>query len=185
MASEPENNPHKEYRSFFAHIGVAITRWAYVDRELFELCAFCLKTDERKVAVVFYRSPQISDHITLLGHLMPLSVESDLASEWKSLSSRLSALLNFRNEIAHNPPMQALRLDLVLRQPGEAPPTEAEDAVIVAPTWSIRTEPSKLLRGRQEVVTQKAQIAEHIALVNQLMDELTAFHDKLRKQPPK
>src|SRR5882762_5498367 len=34
-------------------LGYAITRWAYIDRSLFDFCKFALNTTERKTAIVF------------------------------------------------------------------------------------------------------------------------------------
>jgi hypothetical protein len=47
----------KKQERFFALAGYAITRWAYIDRNLFDFCKFALGTTDHKTAIVFYRTP--------------------------------------------------------------------------------------------------------------------------------
>jgi hypothetical protein len=88
---------------FFALMGYAIARWAHVDRELFDLCRFALQTTPEETAIVFYRSPNIGDHLTLVDHLIVLSISQESYREWKTIFNSLTSLLPFRNDIAHNP----------------------------------------------------------------------------------
>src|SRR5258707_12997113 len=48
-----EDDFSKRRERFFFLLGYAITRWAYIDRSLFDFCKFALNTTERKTAIVF------------------------------------------------------------------------------------------------------------------------------------
>jgi hypothetical protein len=104
--SEAEKEFHKRMERFFFLVGYAISRWAYIDRSLFHLCHFALGTCEKMTAIVVYRSPNIGDHLALTDALMVAAQLQDrYLTQWKRISGKIAALLPFRNDIAHNPPI--------------------------------------------------------------------------------
>jgi hypothetical protein len=109
--SEPPKEADHRTQAFFADLGYAITRWAYLDRILFMLCQWCLGTTDDKTAAVFYRSQQISDHLRLSDSLLTLSVSIKNYAIWKGLMQNVdNDLPPFRNEIAHNPSVSVLSI---------------------------------------------------------------------------
>jgi hypothetical protein len=84
--------------AFFATLGYAISRWAHVDRALFDFCKFALQTTEAKTAIVFYRSPSIGDHQITVDKLMRISVRDAQLKQWMKISKTIDRLLTFRND---------------------------------------------------------------------------------------
>jgi len=135
----------EEYKtnSFFAHIGYAITRWAFIDRDLFQFCHWALATTEAKTAVVFYGSAQIGVHISLTDTLMKQSVSGRDLKEWQAIKLELDRLLPLRNDLAHEPVQQIVHFDTFTRSPGMIVFTASPSAKV---TWESRTEERKFLR---------------------------------------
>jgi hypothetical protein len=100
-----EDDFRKRQERFFFLVGYAITRWAYVDRSLFEFCRFALNTTDRKTAILFYRTPSIGDHSILANALMrDAQLQAQHLKHWEQIVSAIEKLLPFRNDLAHNPP---------------------------------------------------------------------------------
>jgi hypothetical protein len=172
--SETENETRQRMERFFSRVGYAITRWGYVDRALFDSCRFALGTTEEKTAVVFYRSPNIKEHLMLADALLTLSLNNRLLKRWSTITDMVDKHLPFRNELAHNPPAQVMHIIARLGDPN-AP---------VKSWWEITTEPTKLLHGKRSARTAKEEdITEHIREVNKLLDEMYSLQKMLPKRP--
>jgi hypothetical protein len=159
-------------QQFFYSIGNAINQWAYVDRALFGFCKFALCTTEEKTAQVFYKTPNISDHLVLADTLMKLSLPAQKLQAWEYIRKTTSDLLEFRNFIAHNPSSRVIStLDLA------APPKHY---------WEVRIEPSKLLRKRAGRTGAEVQeITNHAVAVGELLKQIDALQKSLPKRPAK
>jgi hypothetical protein len=101
-------------------IGQCITRWAFIDRALFDYCDYCLGGRSALTAVVYYRTPQLSQRLGLVdellqklllfmkGHIPTRSTVAhrrceEMSKEWRAIKKRLDNLMQVRNVIAHQP----------------------------------------------------------------------------------
>ena len=173
MINVGEDEFRKKTEWFYFLVGYAITRWAYVDRSLFEFCEFALGATERKTAAVFYRSPSIGDHLTLTDSLMAsaeLSPES--LKRWGKVSKAIGELLPFRNDLAHNPPVQVgfIAVSTNKNDPSKSNVSESRN-------WlEIRTEPKKLLRPKTRAINATVElISEHIQKVEKVQGAIRAL----------
>lgn len=189
MSDDGEDRFRRRAEQFFYRVGYAITTWAEVDRALFDLCRFALNASNEKTAVVFYRSPQIGDHLILVDQLMKESVSERRFGDWKSIYKRLDALLKFRNDIAHNPAVDTAELLAVMGGGREIPVAsqaadtdDDEEAVRPESWWSIRTEPMKLLRKSRHVEVKQADLIQHIRDVDQALADLYEMTHGLPKR---
>lgn len=150
---------------FFALIGECVSRWAHVDRYLFEFCSYALKADKNMTAVVFYRSPSIGEHLGLATSLMRLALQEDaFRKRWTALSRDIGNLLPFRNEIAHNPVQSVSNYKLQI--------SETRDKFVLAFSnhyWELTTEPNKLLKSGKKKPQRIRQV------------DLVEHHTQLRK----
>lgn len=96
---------------FFRALGVAITDWAHIDSELFEICAEILGTNLRQAAIVYYRTPSIEARLSLTIDLVetlfptpnPGDHPNELQKAWSKLCKDLREELPVRNQLAHAP----------------------------------------------------------------------------------
>jgi hypothetical protein len=173
---------------FFARVGYAITRWAHVDRCLFALCDYAIGANKEMASAIFYKSPNIGDHLSLANVLLAYSVDEGNKKTWSELYLRIEELLPFRNELAHNPPSQNVSLKVAVDVGPKAPPAEIVAALPNASVgipdiyWSIRTEGNKLLHKKKRSKNsdiRKEEIVTHIEDVNKLIKSLRAFEASL------
>jgi hypothetical protein len=168
---EPEDKSRKRMEWFFFLVGYAISRWAHVDRTLFDFCRFALGTNEEKTAIVFYRSQSIGDHLALTDALMlAAQLQDHHLAQWKRIRGKIDKLLPFRNDIAHNPPVQKLSMQaFVSRDPSV--PGRMEN---VGECWAIETESKKLLQTKstREISATDAELVEHIRSVDDLQKDM-------------
>jgi hypothetical protein len=166
----------EQMERFFFLVGYAITRWGHVDRALFDFCRFALGTTEEKAAVVFYASPNIGNHLVLADGLMSLSVNNRLLKRWKAIVKMADEHLPFRNELAHNPPVQAIHIIAGGNPKFPIPPPKS--------WWEITTEQTKLLLKRRQPRTSKEEdITNHIHAVNKLLKEMWTLRKMLPTRP--
>jgi hypothetical protein len=169
----------KQRERFFSLVGYAITRWAYIDRSLFDFCKFALNANDIKTAIIFYRSPSIGDHLELTNALMSASGLPPETLEWWNLIAQVAKdQLPYRNDLAHNPPVQTAHITVV----GEH--------VTKTEQWTeIQTEPTKLLHKSKRSSARKIsatadQVSDHIRKVEQLEQAIAALRWKLMGPPP-
>jgi hypothetical protein len=168
------------FDAFFSAVGYAITQWAYIDSALFDFCNFSLATGKEKAAVVFYRSPNISDHLALVDKLMGLSLASGPTQKrWKKIAELIRDLLPFRNELAHNPPVQTISATVFLGASPDVQPPPRHG-------WLITTESTKLLAKQKKPIRAEInQVIDHIQAVEALRKEINALKVILPKRPKK
>jgi hypothetical protein len=176
--SVPENQTREQMERFFSRVGYAITRWGHVDRALFDFCRFALDTTDEKAAVVFYGSPNIGNHLVLADALMSLSVNKRLLKRWKEIVKIANEHLPFRNELAHNPPVQAIHIIAVLGGDPKCPIPPPES------WWEIKTDQSKLLHRRRQPWRAKEQdITNHIHAIDKILHQMWTLRKMLPKRP--
>jgi len=104
LSFEPKTKKFREDRDTFARlIGECITRWAFIDRELFRLCVYALGAHRDRVAIVYYRMQSISPRLSLTDDLLKSKLSPARLKEWDALRKRIYDRLATRNAIAHGP----------------------------------------------------------------------------------
>jgi hypothetical protein len=164
---------------FFATLGQAITIWAHVDRLLFDLCDYALRSQSEKTAVIFYRIKTIGEHLALTDNLLELSLSEENQKKWSVISSMIVTLLSFRNDLAHNPALQVA--DLPIKEGWVT-----LDIPVNEQWWEIRTEQRKLLHKKHK--QKRASVEEiklHVLSVQRLVNSINEFRKTLPKKPPK
>jgi hypothetical protein len=175
-----EDDHSKRFERFFSLLGYAITRWAHIDRSLFDLCKFALNTTEHKTAIVFHRSPNIGDHLALANALIHATdLKREQLKHWENIAVAVEKLLPFRNDIAHNPPTQVAHMSARLHR----------SDLDVKQWWEIRTEPTKLLhqpknKKRREMKAKEDDLLKHIRKVNRAQTAFYALQWELMGPPP-
>ena len=166
--------------AFFANIGYAITRWAHVDQHLFDFCHFALNTSERKAALVFYRSPNLSEHLVLTDILMRESLRKKPLEEWTTIKAAIDRLLPFRNQLAHDPPLQHAMITASL------PGTPESEKVPIQQWWELRTADIKVHHKKAPPkAADVAAISGHTAEVVGLLAQMRKLKASLPKRPLK
>ncbi|MFZ1426521.1 MAG: hypothetical protein WAS21_07105 [Geminicoccaceae bacterium] len=176
-----EARSQREAEEFFWRVGYAITRWAHVDRALFDFCKFSLKVDDKKIAIIFYKQANIGDHVGLVDSLMRTTVDGRHLKEWCNIVKDLNKILPFRNDLAHNPPTQVVRLYGSIdweKDKDKLPRSEQ--------WWAVRTESAKLHKGSARKVNAKLEdIREHISSVELLLKSMRSLLRSLPSGPIK
>jgi hypothetical protein len=176
----------KRYERFFFLVGYAISRWAYIDRSLFDFCKFALNTTEHKTAIVFHRTTSIGDHLALTNALMRAAqLQPQHMKHWELIARVIEKLLPFRNDIAHNPPVQTGLTSIVMDKldPSKSHLSEHKQ------WWEIRTEPTKLLhqsknRKTRSIKATSEHILEHIKKLEKLERAISALNWEVMGRPP-
>jgi hypothetical protein len=185
MTRDDLDDFRKRQERFFFLVGYAISRWAYIDRSLFDFCKFALNTTEHKTAIVFHPSPNIGDHLTLTTALMHATeMKPEHLKHWEQVVRATEKLLPFRNEISHNPPAHVAFRTIVMNRDD---PTKSHTSD-PKQWWEIRTEPTKLLhqpknKKRREVKATSESILEHIKKVDRLEHAICALQWELMGRP--
>jgi hypothetical protein len=176
LPNDPAEKAQLDFDQFFSRLGYAITRWAHVDRNLFEFCNFAMGTSKEITAVIFHRSPNIKDHLMLTDALMGYVLNKARLKKWEEIRKMVEDNLQFRNDLAHNPPVQVVHLMAVVGEPKfQVPPPKQ--------WWEISTEPTKLLhkKGKPRKAT-KEDIVSHIKNVNVLLNAMWDLGKSLPKR---
>jgi hypothetical protein len=94
----------KAYPEFLSAVGEAITIWAIIDQELFEIFVWATQTNRVVAATLFYRIKTISEHFELVDKILALVLSGKSHKVmWEEINRNAKAIVNFRNELAHNP----------------------------------------------------------------------------------
>jgi hypothetical protein len=176
LPNDPARQAQLDFDQFFSRIGYAITRWAHVDSNLFVFCNFALGTSKEMTAAIFYRSPNIKDHLMLTDALMGYVLSGARLKKWNEIYRIADKHLPFRNDLAHNPPVQVVHLAGVIGEPKfQVPPPKQ--------WWEVSTEPTKLLHKKgKPVKATKEDVVSHIREVNLLLKAMWDFGKSLPKR---
>jgi hypothetical protein len=175
-------SPHVQ---FFFHMGFAISRWAIVDRNLFDVFHMVLRSNSDAVAsYLFYKSANISDHFAATDSLVNLSVNAKQATAWAEIARAFNdesiLLFNFRNRLAHDPVTQIVSAVGIAGEPRQPIPRPPQ------PSWEIYREGAKLLGSRKRpkdiLPVTVDRIIAHIEDVTKLAAALEQFKKHLPKK---
>ena len=93
--------------AFLRAVGLCITQWAFVDRQLFHLFRFGIDASTHRAAIVYYGQQSLGRRLSLVDELLKSAFEhpddKTLLDEWQRLKGRMNELLPLRNIIAHQP----------------------------------------------------------------------------------
>lgn len=179
-------------REFYFWVGVAITEWAHVDAELFQICSAVLRSPTHLAAIVYYRSQTLSGRLDLTDELVctlvPISERKDEGQLWRAWQRARKAIrdeIPIRNQLAHSPTAPHLT-------PAPGWPTETTISSVPPDIWfASYVAQAERMRGRSEdkEPLKVDDVKEHVqkvgAIINLLRDfrsgELQAL---LSRQPP-
>jgi hypothetical protein len=164
---------------FFFHLGFAINRWAYIERDLYEIFRYALATDdEAKAAYLFHRAFGIKEHFKMTDNLIARSLSAENLITWEKIKTDLLALIDFRNRLAHEPSISIVSaaMDADEESLKRIPP----------PAWELHEARSKVLGKKKSKsappVTTK-DIIGHIESVMKLEEAISQFRSSLPKRP--
>jgi hypothetical protein len=164
---------------FFFHLGFAISRWAYIDRDLYHIFrAMVGGNSDATAAYLFFKWTSIADHFDVTDALVNVRYPNSVkrAKEWSAIKRLFKDNINFRNRLAHDPVTQ------IVSAAGGSP------AVVPPPQWELHIETAKLLRPKKpnddKPITIE-RIIEHIGEVEKLQVAIGKFRKTLPKRAPK
>jgi hypothetical protein len=165
---------HEAEVKFFYSLGTCVSRWAFVDRQLFRLFLFALKTDALRSAILYYKQKTLHQRIQYVDDLLEhTTAKEDFEKIWRPLRNRLfNDLLPTRNIFVHHPPAR----------------TGTSDGTKAIYNYSIHIEPNERilnrkypgLKGKRELELQ--DLEQHAEAVETLERELSALVRSLVKR---
>lgn len=170
---EPEEYEPAE-RQFLEAIGLCVTQWAFVDRQLFRLFNFGLGSKRSRSAAIYYRQNSLDQRLKLVTNVFEHALSDEQNKTlWNPTVKAIEKLIPTRNIIAHHP---AKRTGTSI----------AEKAVYI---YAIHIEPYELvlnkkypgLQGKNEL--QLADLNSHAAQVGKIEKNLVELVEKLLPHP--
>jgi len=168
----------KETAEFYQAVGRAITEWAQIDGELFQISANILQANLRHTAIVYYRLQSLDQRLTLTGDLVATVFHEpekksgghphDLQKSWETLASETRNELQTRNQLAHSP--TALTMDFTARE-GQKP--DIWWASFISGTERMRRPKRKVKELRT------SDIENHITVLRSLLDRFRFYRTSL------
>ena len=103
---QPEEYVEAE-TAFLRSVGLCVTQWAFVDRQLFRLFRFGIGASTHRAAILYYDQNTIGRRVGQINNLLKSAFEGpdseNWLKNWEGLHQRLRDLLPIRNVIAHQP----------------------------------------------------------------------------------
>jgi len=166
----PEPDEYLEAETAFLRaVGLCVTRWAFVDRQLFWLFRFALGAATHRAAIVYYNQQTIGRRLTHVDELFRSLFVGDKwmaeSEEWARLRNRVNELLPTRNIVAHQPVRRVEKSD------GEK--AVYEYGIYIEPFQKYLGKTHKGLRGKDALGTE--DLIEHANEVEKLENELLTF----------
>jgi hypothetical protein len=156
----------KEMIEFFYWLGNCVNRWAYVDRQLFHICRFALKVDDRQASLFYYKDRSFDNRVRFVEEAVRILIDPPIFGHfWQPLRKKMKDLVATRNIIAHHPAMRY---------------AAAKDGKPYY-EWSIHIEPYERLLGRDypglmgKDAIRVDDLKEHAAAVDKLYIKLSEF----------
>jgi hypothetical protein len=166
---------------FFFHLGFAINRWAFVERELFHVFRFLLgNTSDSAASYLFYKQPTTALRFSMVDTLVDAILTPSHKNRWAGIKKRFNKEIPLRNRLAHDPSNQIVSAAGSVGS--SAPPP------VPPPIWELQWEPAKLLQSKKPGDLQPVnvtRIVTHISEVTDLQNELSEFRKKLPIRLPK
>lgn len=110
MVDDDFPTPEKE-SEFYEALGRAVTSWANLEEELFDIAFSILGTTMERAAIVFYRTPNLDSRLTLTDDLVhsffpkhePGEHPDPTLKLWREFQTEIRNNLGTRNRLAHHP----------------------------------------------------------------------------------
>lgn len=103
---QPEEYVEAE-TAFLRSVGLCVTQWAFVDRQLFRLFRFGIGAPTHRAAILYYDQNTIGRRVGQINNLLKGAFEGpdneNWLKNWEGVHQRLRDLLPIRNVIAHQP----------------------------------------------------------------------------------
>jgi hypothetical protein len=172
-------------REFFYTVGVALTDWAQIDEQLFRLCGVVLKSADRHVAIVYYRTPTLRARVELVDELVrstfpkPTRKSGDHASgnekKWKDLKTDIIDALEIRNQLAHSPASPMAEFS--------KPPYDTRSPVMTDTWWASYESGTQRMRGKSPAKRDLKvdDVKTHLATVSNLYMRLCNLREEFSK----
>jgi hypothetical protein len=170
-------------REFYFWVGRCIKSWAEFDDSLFGLCCVTLYPLYPKARAIYWRISSIDTRIQTVSEFVEVHIQPDGPisggkrpadlKTWDQLVQRATALLKFRNFVAHAPPWTSY-------SPGDFLPNGRR---IVIPTWHTKQHRADRERkAKEHGPSDFAAMKEHTATVKTLADDVRSFAIQLERQ---
>jgi hypothetical protein len=159
--------------AFLRAVGLCITQWAFVDRQLFRLFRFGIGASTHRAAIVYYDQHSIGRRLSQVDDLLKSAFEhpdnKGYLEEWQRLQVRTKELLPTRNIVAHQP----------VRRLGTSDGKKAEYlyGIYLEPYQKFLKKNVKGLGGKDALETD--DLIKHSLEVVALEDDLKAFVRKI------
>jgi len=169
--SDQSLGEYDKSKQFYARLGFCISRWAYIERELYQISKWALGCSDTLATYVFYQWSSFENKIKYVDGLLERAASKQARSEWKGLNSNIKALAIDRNFIVHQPAAVASHHRINIST--GAVESELEQHI-------IRTEPLEVRAGkRKDRVITSDDLVKHIIALNALSRHLVDFSGRL------
>jgi hypothetical protein len=155
---------------FFFHLGFAISRWAFVDRDLYYIFrAMIAGNSDAVAAFLFFKMTTIADHFDATDALIKFRYPhpAERAKEWEGIKKLFKDNISFRNRLAHDPVTQ------IVSAAGGSP------APVPAPKWELHIETAKPKKPKDDAPITIDRIISHIEAVKKLEAAIGKFRETL------
>jgi hypothetical protein len=159
--------------AFLRAIGLCVTQWAFVDRQLFRLFRFGIGASTHLAALVYYEQNTLGQRLRQVHNLLKSQLSNKGSEQhklrWQTIYTRLNDLVPTRNIIVHQP----------VRRTGMASKGKAiyVYGIYIEPYQRYLNKEHKGLRGKQELKTE--DLNQHSIEVAALESDLKTFVRKL------
>ena len=166
--------PPEEYREaeseFLRALGLCVSQWAFVDRQLFRLFTLGLQAATHRAALIYYTPKTLSQRVQFVDKLLEQNLPPEqYKTEWKPLFDKHDDLIPVRNIFVHHPTRR-----LHTAKDGKA---VYEYAIHIEPYERAIHKKHKGLKGKQEIDLD--DLRKHAEAVNDLEQALLSLVKKL------
>lgn len=155
---------------FLQALGLCVSQWAFVDRQLFRLFRFALQTATHRAAIIYYGQRTLGQHVQAVDKLLGQNISpAQYDDDWKPLRRRLEALVAVRNVFVHQPTRR-----LHTARNGKA---VYEYAIHIEPYEKLLNRRVKGLKDKDHISVDDLKM--HARQVHDLEDDLITLVKKL------
>ena len=157
---------------FLRALGLCVSQWAFVDRQLFRLFRYGLQTATHRAATVYYKPKTLQQRIQLVTDLLEQNLPAErFKTDWKPLLKKLDDLLPTRNIFVHHPTRR-----LATSKDGKA---IYEYAIHIEPYERLLNRDHKGLKGKTEIGVE--DLKHHAEQVMALESEIRGLVSRLMR----
>ena len=151
-------------------LGLCVSQWAFVDRQLFRLFRLGLQAATHRAALIYYTPKTLSQRLQFVDQLLEQNLPAaQCEADWKPLAKKLDDLIPVRNIFVHHPTRR-----LHTARDGKA---VYEYAIHIEPYERALHKKHKALKGKTEI--DLGDLRKHAEAVNELEQALIALVGKL------